>query len=332
MRGAIVNSGAGVRRSGASADSGGAPEFYRRSLGLPWLIGLVVIPLLVAGIGYGALDRPRSVNGPTGGLPTLWPSGKSSGPKLLLAPVSIVRIGNDITLRGDFPDDSAKAALMKALNSSLPPGVNVIDQIQLNPNVVALDFFNAGPVFKDSVPIANFTLTLNADTIRLTGAAGSQGQKDAIDIDAKRIWANLDVVDQLTVNGAPPPPPPPPPAWCTDLQPAINAMTGGPITFGNDGFTLTPADEQILTQVADKLKVCPSAHATVDGYTDNSGNEAMNITSSTQRAQTVADFLTAHGPADNQIAVKGFGSVDPVAPNDTVDGRAKNRRVELVVS
>ncbi|HKI39180.1 MAG TPA: OmpA family protein [Mycobacterium sp.] len=323
-----MNSGAGLRQSDANADSGGAPEFYRRSLGLHWLIGLVVIPLLIAGIGDGALDRPRSVNGPTGALPTLSPPGKAGGPKLLLASVSIVRNGNNITLTGDLPDDSAKAALMKALNNSLPPGMDIIDEIQLNPNVVALDFFNAGPVFKDSATIANFTLTVNADTIRLTGATESQGQKDAIDSDAKRIWSNLDVVDQLTVNIAPPPPP----AWCANLQPALNAMTGGPIAFGNDGFTLTPADEQILTQVADKLKACPSALAALKGYNDNSGNEAMNITLSTQRAQTVADFLTAHGAAGNQIAVKGFGSVGPVAPNDTADGRAKNRRVELAVS
>ncbi len=316
----------GLRQSDAAADSEGALEFYRRSLGLPWLIGLVVIPLLLAGIGYGALDRSRSVDEPTGALPALSPSRKASGPKLLLAPVSIVRNGNDITLKGEFPDDSAKTALIKALSSSLPPGINIIDQIQLNPNVVALDFFNAGPVFKDSASITNFTLTVNADTIRLTGAAGSQGQKDAIDGDARRIWSNLDVVDQLTVNGAPLPPP------CSGLKPAIDAVTGGPITLGNNGFTLTPADEQILAQVADKLKACPSAHVTVNGYTDNSGNEAMNITVSTQRARTVADFLTAHGAAANQITVKGFGSVNPVAPNDTADGRAKNRRVELAVS
>jgi peptidoglycan-binding protein ArfA len=323
-----MNSGTGLPQSEAPADSGGALEFYRRSLGFPWLIGVLVIPLLVAGIGYGALDRSRSVDKPTGTLPTLSPSGKHSGPKLLLAPVSIIRNGNDITLKGEFPDEAAKAALIQTLKSSLPPGMNIIDQIQFNPNAVALDFFNAGPVFRGSAPITNFTLTVIADTIRLTGAAESQSQKDAIDSDARHIWSNLDVVDQLTVNGAPPTPPP----GCIGLPPTINAVTGGPITFGDDGFTLTPADAQILTRVADKLKACPSAHVIVNGYADNSGNEAMNIAVSTQRARTVADFLTSNGVAGNQIAVKGFGSVNPVAPNDTADGRAKNRRVELAVS
>ena len=74
-----------------------------------------------------------------------------------------------------------------------------------------------------------------------------------------------------------------------NLQAAINAATGGPVAFGNDGFSLTPQDEPILAQVADKLKACPTAHATLNGYTDNSGTEAINIPLSAQRAGTVAD-------------------------------------------
>jgi peptidoglycan-binding protein ArfA len=108
-------------------------------------------------------------------------------------------------------------------------------------------------------------------------------------------------------------------------------VTGGPITFGNDGFSLTPADDQILTQVADKLNACPNAHATINGYTDNSGTEAVNIPLSDNRAQAVTNFLVAHGVASTRLTVRGLGSINPVAGNDTADGRAKNRRVEIVV-
>ena len=107
---------------------------------------------------------------------------------------------------------------------------------------------------------------------------------------------------------------------------------GGPITFEVNGFTLTPAEEESLTQVADKLKTCPSAHATINGYTDNSGTESINGPLSNQRAQTVENFLTAHGVAGDHLVVKGLGTDNPVASNDTADGRAKNRRVEIVVS
>jgi peptidoglycan-binding protein ArfA len=336
-----VGFGAGSGRTAATTDSRRALEFYQRSPGLPWLIGLVVIPLLIAAIGYGAFDRPRSVNGPTGALPTLAPSSKSGALKLSLAPLSIARNGNDITLSGDFPDDSAKTALMKALKGSLAPGVNIIDQIQIKPDVDALDFSNAGPIFKDSASINDFNLTVNGDTITLAGTAASQDQKNTVENDAKHTWSNLNVVDNLAVNGpvpppgspAPlPPPAPPAPAPCTDLQSAINAATGGPISFGNDEFSLTPADEQVLTQVADDLKACPNARATIDGYTDSSDTEGINIPLSSQRAGTVADFLVAHGIARDHLVVKGLGSVNPVASNDTAESRAKNRRVEIVVS
>ncbi len=244
----------------------------------------------------------------------------------------MTRNGNEITLSGDFPDDSAKAALMKALNGSLAPGVNIVDQIRINPDVDALDFSNAKPLFADSASISDFNLTVNGDTITLAGTAASQGQKNAVDNDAKHIWSNLNVVDNLAVNGAAPPPPPAAAGPCTDLQSAINAETGGPITFEENAFSLTPADEQVLTQVADKLTACPNAHATINGYTNNTGNEDINIPLSIQRAQTVADFLVAHGVAGDRLAVTGFGSANPVATNDTAEGRAENRRVEIVVS
>lgn len=323
----MVGLGAGLRQEAASTDSRWAPESHRRSPGLPWLIALVVIPLSIATIGYGGFDRQRSASAPAGAVPTLAPSSTSAAPKLSVASLSIVHNGNDFTLRGELPDDSARAALLKAINGSVAPGVNIIDQIHLNPNIHALDFSNAASVFKDSAPIPDFSLTVDGDTITLAGTAASQAQKDTVSQSAVRIWPNLNIIDQLAVNAAVPPPAP-----CTDLQAAINAAMGGPITFGNDGFSLTPADAQILTQVSDRLKACPTAHATINGYTDNSGTEAINISLSGQRAQRVADVLVAHGVVGSQLVVKGLGSANPVAPNDTPDGRVKNRRVEIVVS
>ncbi|HEY0226835.1 MAG TPA: OmpA family protein [Mycobacterium sp.] len=306
-----------------------------RSIALPWLIGLVVIPLSIAAIGYGALDGPRAANGSNGALAMVGPSGKRGAPKVDLAPLSIVRGANGITLSGNVPDDSAKAILLKTLKGSLPAGINIVDQIQLNPNIDALDFSHAGPIFKDSASITDFNFSVNGDTITLAGTAASQGQKNTIEGEVKHTWSHLNVVDNLAVNGATPtaaPPASPSPTPCTNLQPAIDAVTGGPVTFATDGISLTPVDEQILIQVADKLKACPTAHATIDGYADNSGTDAINVPLSARRAQAVADFLVAHGVAGDHLTVKGLGSIDPVAGNDTADGRARNRRAEIVVS
>lgn len=203
-----------------------APEMPRRWLGLTWLIGLVVIPLLIAAIGYGAYDRPRSGSGPTGAVPVLTPSNKSGAPTLSLAPLSISRDGNDITLTGDFPDDSAKSALLKALKGGLGSGVNVIDQIQINPDVDALDFSNAGAIFKDSASITDFNLTVDGDTVTLAGTAASAGQKNTIEKAAAHTWSNLNVVDHLVVNGSGPSPAPPGPP--TPRQPTSGHQSTTP--------------------------------------------------------------------------------------------------------
>jgi peptidoglycan-binding protein ArfA len=311
-------------RLGRSTGSRRAPISYRRSLGVGWLIGLVVIPLLIAAIGHGALERSGAASPPSAATS----SGNPGKPPLSVAPLSIVRNGNDITLAGEFPDNSAKAVLTKVLKGALPAGVNIIDQIGINPNVDALDFSNAGPIFKNSASIANFGFNVSGNTITLSGTAASQDQKNTIDREAAHTWSNLTVIDQLAVGGSAPSPVPPAPAGqCGDLQSAVS----GPIVFGNDGFSLTPADDQMLTQVADKLKACPNTHATINGYTDNSGTEAVNIPLSVNRAQTVANFLVAQGVTGDRLTVKGLGSINPIAGNDTAEGRAKNRRAEIVV-
>jgi peptidoglycan-binding protein ArfA len=327
-----VGVGTGLRHAAASTDSARAPEVRRPSAGLIWLIAVGVIPLLIAAIGYGAFERPRPANGTVGPVPTMGASGTSGAPKLSLAPLSITRNGNDFTISGDFPDDSAKAALLKALNGSLPPGANIVDQIHINPNIDALDFSNAGPIFKDSASIPDFSLAVNVDTITLAGTAASPDQKNTVSQEAMRTWSTLNVVDKLVVNGPAPSAAPPAAGQCADLQTAINAIAGGPIVFASDGFSLTPADNQILVQVSARLKACPTARATLNGFSDNSGTEAINISLSSQRAQRVADFLVANGVAGPLVVVNGLGSVNPVASNATAEGRAKNRRVEIVVS
>jgi peptidoglycan-binding protein ArfA len=251
-----------------------------------------------------------------------------------LALLSISRSGNTITLIGDFPDDGAKAALMKSLKGLMTPGVNVIDQIHIDPIVRSLDFSNAEPVFTASVPIPDFNLKVEKDTVTLTGTAPSPDQKDAVGRAAATAWSGVNVANNIQVPGQTPPPAPPVPGSCAgaDLQAAINAATGGPIAFGNDGVSLTPADDPILTQVADKLKACPDARVTINGYADNSGSEGVNIPLSGQRAATVGDFLIAHGVARGHVTTKGLGSANPIASNDTSEGRAKNRRAEIVVS
>ncbi len=319
------------------------PRYHRQRLGRPWLIGVAVIPFLLAMIGFGAYERPTGVNGPTGDLPKLTaaPTGASnvsSAPSLSLSLLSISRSGNSITLIGDFPDDTAKAALMTSLKALTQPGVTVIDQIRIDPLVRTLDFTNAEPVFAAGAPIPDFTMKVEKDTVTLGGTA-SPDQKDAVERAVVSVWPGVNVANAIVARGQITPSipqaatsvPPPGPGACNDLQAVINKMTGGPLAFGADGVSLTPDDTQILIRVADQLKACPAARVTVNGYTDNASAEGINIPLSIQRATLVAEFLIANGVARDRVTAKGLGSANPIASNDTAEGRAKNRRAELVV-
>ncbi|HEY9303710.1 MAG TPA: OmpA family protein [Mycobacterium sp.] len=316
-------------------------KFYRRVPGLAWLVGLIVIPLLLAVIGYGAQERARpTANGPSGALPTLTeakPSGRPTIPPITLAPVSITRSGNDIKLSGDMPTTGAKDSLLAALKEGFGPNIDIVDNVRINRDITGLDFSNAAPVFKAAASVPDFGLAIKGDTITLIGTTGSGGQQDAVEQAADAAWPNLNIVDTMGIGGlvtssAPPGPVPAlgPGNVCAHLRSDVKAL--GPITFGTDGSTLSPAAEQILDQVADKLKACPGASVTVNGYTDNTGNDAINGPLSATRADAVTDYLIARGVTRDHLTAKGRGAADPVADNAGPEGQAQNRRVEIVVS
>jgi peptidoglycan-binding protein ArfA len=320
-------------------------KFYVRGPGLPWLIALVVIPLLLAVIGHSDLGRTRSVfTGPTGALPTLHepkPSGAAPNtptiPPLSLSPVSITRSGNAIKLSGDMPTPRAKEWLLAAVREGFGPDINIIDNVRINPHVTGLDFSHAAPVFKAAASVPDFGLAVKGDTVTLIGTSGSGGQQDAIEQAADAAWPNLNIVDTMGIGGpitasAPPGPAPAlgPGNSCDHLRSDVKAS--GPISFATNGSALSPAAEQTLDQVADKLKACPGANITVNGYTDNIGNDATNIPLSTNRADAVADYLVARGVTRDHLTAKGLGAADPVADNGSPDGQAKNRRVEILVN
>jgi outer membrane protein OmpA-like peptidoglycan-associated protein len=76
----------------------------------------------------------------------------------------------------------------------------------------------------------------------------------------------------------------------------------------------------------------PGLMLQIEGHTDSVGGDQMNQQLSERRADSVRDFLIAQGVAGSSVTAKGFGKTQPVASNDTAEGRQKNRRVELVVS
>jgi outer membrane protein OmpA-like peptidoglycan-associated protein len=106
----------------------------------------------------------------------------------------------------------------------------------------------------------------------------------------------------------------------------------GAVIFASGKSDLLPSAREKLNQVADALKESEAGSKfVVEGYTDSRGSDALNQDLSTQRAAAVRRYLISRGVSEDQIKSQGFGKSNPVADNDTAEGRANNRRVEIVV-
>lgn len=104
------------------------------------------------------------------------------------------------------------------------------------------------------------------------------------------------------------------------------------VLFDFNKFTLKPEAREKLAKVSGILMAYPGLTLQVEGYTDSIGSDEYNQKLSEQRAGAVRDYLVAQGVAQTGITAQGYGKNDPVADNATADGRAQNRRVQLVVS
>jgi outer membrane protein OmpA-like peptidoglycan-associated protein len=106
----------------------------------------------------------------------------------------------------------------------------------------------------------------------------------------------------------------------------------GSLLFPSGDRAISPIARQSLDQVAHALAQQPSTTTfQVEGYTDNSGSPQQNDQLAQQRAKAVADHLVQSGIDPSRIQVVSHGEHDPIANNDTAEGRASNRRVEIVV-
>ena len=103
------------------------------------------------------------------------------------------------------------------------------------------------------------------------------------------------------------------------------------LSFQTGSARLTPESTRTVTDLVAILKAYPTAKARLDGHTDNTGDAAANKQLSLDRAKAVRDMMIADGIDAARLDYAGFGQEHPLAPNDTEDGRARNRRTELVV-
>jgi outer membrane protein OmpA-like peptidoglycan-associated protein len=111
----------------------------------------------------------------------------------------------------------------------------------------------------------------------------------------------------------------------------INLVMPGDVTFETNSSSLDSRFFAVLDSVTTVLQEYKSTLVTVAGYTDSTGSAEYNQKLSEKRATTVALYLNSRGVAKERLAAIGHGEAHPVAGNDTAEGRARNRRVEITL-
>ncbi len=132
---------------------------------------------------------------------------------------------------------------------------------------------------------------------------------------------------EAVVHAAAPPPPPPPPP-----PPVQKKIVLRGVNFDFNKANIRPDAAGILREAATILKENANVKVSVEGHTDSVGSDQYNLKLSLRRAAAVKEFLIKEGVVETRLSTRGLGESQPVATNDTADGRAQNRRVELKVA
>ena len=305
---------------------------------------LAVVVAVVAAVGwvvFGTSDEHRAPSSiAASAVPT------QAQPELTSAPFALTRDGNTVTLTGSLANTRSKselAAAVKAqwLNATLNDKTTVVDGAG-TPDMAAI-----GNVFSAADAIADFGLAIDGATVTLMGTApnldvaGDVQSAAALSFPGAKLANNI----QIPAPGGPVAPPAPEPSSapapgpapapaggpCAKVQADVTELLRTPISFVTGGSQMTGESRRLLVQIADKIKGCPNGSVTVIGYTDNQGSDAVNLKLSDTRAKAVAAALVSNGVQAAKMTARGAGSANPIADNNTDEGRAKNRRVEITV-
>lgn len=103
------------------------------------------------------------------------------------------------------------------------------------------------------------------------------------------------------------------------------------VYFDTEKYNINTASQESLNRLANIFKEYPNTNILVEGHTDSAGSDAYNLTLSRNRAQAVTNYLNSQGVSTGRIETKWYGESQPKYDNSTVEGRAKNRRVEIAI-
>ena len=231
-----------------------------------------------------------------------------------------------LTLSGYVPDNAAHAAIAQAAERKFF-GEKLVDNLKASVGAPS-GFSSAVTSALGALSrLSTGTLAVSDREVKLSGDALYDGAAAQIRAGlGKEFPQGFQFKPEISVKPAAAPVDP---TVCQQLF--SDLLAKGKIRFEPTRATLDPDSTALLDRLIEIALRCPTANIEVAGHTDGDGEDAFNQALSQKRAQTVVDYLVKAGLPASRFTAVGYGSTQPVAGNDTDEGKAQNRRIEFLV-
>ena len=234
------------------------------------------------------------------------------------APAPAAPQPGQVLASGTVPDEATKASVLAKLRELYGPE-RVVDQIAIGPVVMPANWngYVQKLITPDLRQISRGQLTIDGNNVSLRGEVANEALRQRI---ASNVATNLNPT--YTVNNGL--------RIATSEQALLdNTLANRTVEFDSGKATLTPAGRAILDEMVAAMLKLKGRRIEIIGHTDSAGLRTSNVSLSQARAATVKAYLAAHGIAEDNLTASGQGPDRPIASNDTVEGRARNRRIEF---
>jgi OOP family OmpA-OmpF porin len=275
--------------------------------------GATVSPVANGGMGVHVAALPAPVQ-----LASTYPSNAATSATHVPAPADAAP--GQVVASGKVPDEATHSAVLARLRETYG-AANVVDQIEVGsvatpPNWSANVQKLLGPQLKE---ISKGQLKIDGTQIDVKGEVPNEAQRQQIASDmANALNPTYTIHNGLRVSAS-------------EQGLLDSTLANRTIEFETGSATLAPEGRAILDQMASVLAKMPGKTVEIIGHTDNSGSRASNIALSQARADAVKGYLVSKGVGPRSMATMGVGPDQPIASNDTEEGRARNRRIEFRV-
>lgn len=237
------------------------------------------------------------------------------------APAVVTPKPGQVLVTGTVPDESSKAAILTRLRAVYGTE-KVVDQIAIGAVVMPANWngYVQKLINPDLKLISRGQLKIDGNTISMRGEVANEAQRQHIaSAMATQLNPTYTIKNGLHVPAA--------------EQNILDATLGNRIVeFETGKTTLTPAGQAILDEMLEPLLKLKNKHIDIIGHTDNQGLRASNLSLSQARADTVKMYLAEKGIDVERLTASGQGSNRPIANNNSVEGRARNRRIEFRIA